>query len=334
MNESHTIDPKGFGAGRGALCLIFAAFIAAVTFVHFSGGIFCSVERSKGANVDHALGLAFVAGLAGPLLLLFARKHRRLCTAVLLTGAAALGIAIVLVSLDAATYAEHQSCGLMTSTETDINERVYYLYVLWGLPFAVLLRTALSNTSASPLARRAGTIVPFALIATLALATWAPAKSGARPSTLPAGTKVFAEPDHDHVNRKVRYDRNPPAGGPHNGVWLNCGVYAQPVRNENAVHSLEHGSVWITYSPKLPRSTVAGLRRFVKAHYRGHERYLILSPYPGLRRPVVASAWGAQLKLGRASDPRLAKFVDHFAGGGQGGEPGGYCTCGTGSPVG
>ena len=334
MSETHELKTQRFGAGPGALCLIFAGVVAAVTFLHFSGGMFCSLERSKGANIDHALGWAFGAGLAGPLLLLFTRRQRSLCTAVLLAGAAVVVIAIVLVALDSATFTAHRSCGFMDTTETDINERVYYLYVLWGASLAFLLRTALSNISPSAGTRRAGTIVVLAMIATLAVATWASAKSSSRAKNLPTGTVVFAEPNHDHIDGSVRYNRTPPAGGPHNGVWLNCGIYARPVRNENAVHSLEHGTVWITYAPQLPARAVSRLRQFVKAHYRGDQRYLILSPYPGLGRPVVASAWGAQLKLGRASDPRLAQFVDHFAGGGQGGEPGGFCTGGTGFPLG
>jgi len=149
---------------------------------------------------------------------------------------------------------------------------------------------------------------------------------------LPRGTEVFAEPNHHHVTGTVRYNRTPPAGGPHNDVWLNCGVYSRPVRNEYAVHSLEHGAVWITYAPGLPSAGVARLRRFVRSHYVGSERYLILSPYPGLPASVVASAWGAQLRLSGPGDSRLAAFVSHFAGGNQGGEQGGPCSGGTGSP--
>ena len=37
--------------------------------------------------------------------------------------------------------------------------------------------------------------------------------------------------------------------GEHNPVWQNCGFYNKPVRDESAVHSLEHGAVWIT-SPR------------------------------------------------------------------------------------
>jgi len=160
------------------------------------------------------------------------------------------------------------------------------------------------------------------------------AASGGGSGQLPAGTKVFAENNHQHVTGTVHYNRTPPAGGPHNAVWLNCGVYTQVVPNENAVHDLEHGAVWITYRPSLPAAGVAQLQQFVESHHVGQQRYLVLSPYPGLPAPVVASAWGAQLRLTGPGDPRLAAFVSHFAGGGQGGEPGAPCTGGTGTPVG
>ncbi len=126
--------------------------------------------------------------------------------------------------------------------------------------------------------------------------------------SLPPGTQTFAEPNHSHVPGAVTYDRVPPAGGAHNPTWLNCGVYTAPVPNENAVHSLEHGTVWITYQPTLPADQVAVLQQLVTSHYVGTERYLILSPYVGLTTPIVASAWGAQLSVDQASDSRLRRL--------------------------
>ncbi len=177
-----------------------------------------------------------------------------------------------------------------------------------------------------------GTLLAGGLVAAVVIATGTPPATGS--ASLPTGTQVFSEPDHAHVTGAVSYDRVPPAGGPHNAVWLNCGVYTQPVPNENAVHSLEHGAVWITYQPSLPPSQVAALRQLVEASYVGSQRYLILSPYPTLPAPIVASAWGAQLQVPQVTDARLGEFIRHFAGGGQGGEAGGECTGGTGSPVG
>jgi hypothetical protein len=176
--------------------------------------------------------------------------------------------------------------------------------------------------------------VGFLLVAGLAVAaiTFA-AVNGGSSGGLPSGTQTFPENDHTHVTGPVTYDRVPPAGGPHNPVQLNCGVYTEQVPNENAVHSLEHGAVWVTYQPNLPSAEVAQLQQLVTSNYVGSERYIILSPYLGLPSPIVASAWGAQLQLQQASDSRLLDFIHHFAGGGQGGEPGGPCTGGVGSPA-
>ena len=150
----------------------------------------------------------------------------------------------------------------------------------------------------------------------------------------PAGTVIYPELNRTHVLGKVIYDHSPPVGGNHSPVWLNCGIYDLPVANENAVHSLEHGSVWITYLPTLPQTEVDALRALVKASYAGTQRYVILSPYPGQSTPVVASAWGYQLTLQEPTDPRLKSFINYFRHGPQTLEPDGHCTGGTGTPIG
>jgi hypothetical protein len=169
-------------------------------------------------------------------------------------------------------------------------------------------------------------VAAIAFAATLSTST-----SGS--GSLPPGTQTFAETDHTHVSGIVTYDRVPPAGGAHNPVQLNCGVYTQAVPNENAVHSLEHGAVWVTYQPTLPPDQLAALQQLVVSNYVGSQRYLILSPYADIPSPIVASAWGSQLGVDSPSDSRLLDFIQHFAGGGQGGEQGGPCTGGVGTPA-
>jgi hypothetical protein len=126
-----------------------------------------------------------------------------------------------------------------------------------------------------------------------------------------------------HVTTPVDYEQSPPAGGEHNPVWLNCGVYDEPVPNELAVHSLEHGAVWVTYRPDLPADQVESLVDSVPSEY------MVVSPYEGLPSPVVASAWGAQIELDGVSDPRLAAFIREYRQGPQTPEPGAACTGGS-----
>jgi hypothetical protein len=133
--------------------------------------------------------------------------------------------------------------------------------------------------------------------------------------------ETFEVESATHTTDPVDYPQDPPAGGPHDPSWQKCAVYDAPVRPENAVHSQEHGAVWITYQPDLSVSD-----RQILAELAVYQPYLLVSPYPGLEAPVVASAWGAQLHLDDVSDPRLQAFIDRYAG--QGPEPGANCESG------
>jgi hypothetical protein len=92
------------------------------------------------------------------------------------------------------------------------------------------------------------------------------------------------------VTGTVNYPQTPPVGGNHNAVWLNCVVYPTPVPNENAVHSMEHGAMWITYQPTLPAADVTTLQHAVAGR-----SYVILSPYPGI------PGTGSSVRLGSCS---------------------------------
>ena len=131
-----------------------------------------------------------------------------------------------------------------------------------------------------------------------------------------------------HTEENVDYETTPPAGGEHNPVWQNCGVYEEPIRNETAVHSLEHGAVWITYRPDLPESQVSQLEELAEG-----ESFMLVSPFEGLDSPIVASAWGNQLQVEGASSEKLEQFKSAFLQGPQTPEPGAACSGGVGEPV-
>jgi hypothetical protein len=131
-----------------------------------------------------------------------------------------------------------------------------------------------------------------------------------------------------HSSSPQVYQGVPPVGGTHDPTWLNCGIYDQPVRNENAVHSMEHGAVWITYQPDLAVDAVEHLRSLVRGRAS-----VLLSPYPNLPKPVVASAWGLQLQLDDPNDARLQLFITRYEQGPQTPEPGALCSGGIGNPI-
>lgn len=148
------------------------------------------------------------------------------------------------------------------------------------------------------------------------------------PPAFIVGVETFEVESAQHSTTDIEYDRLPPAGGPHDPIWLNCGIYDEPVRQEHAVHSQEHGAVWITYRPDLSSEEIEQLRRVV----RGRD-YVIVSPYPDQDEAVVASAWGVQLRLDDVADERIEQFILKYTQGPQTPEPGAPCDSGTGVPI-
>jgi Protein of unknown function (DUF3105)/TIR domain len=110
----------------------------------------------------------------------------------------------------------------------------------------------------------------------------------------------------NHVQGRYAYPVDPPAGGVHSPIWQNCmgDVYPAEIAKEQAMHSLEHGAVWVTYRPGLPQPQIDRLAERVRG-----VPYLFLSPYPGLDRPISLQAWGYQLKVDRADDTRIDAFI-------------------------
>jgi len=172
----------------------------------------------------------------------------------------------------------------------------------------------------------------MAAVVLVAGAVWAGSRRSGGPTATGdgqiAGLQTFSGLARDHVKGKVSYPQTPPVGGQHSAVWQNCGIYISPVTNENAVHSLEHGAMWITYRPDLAVSQVDAIRSAVAG-----QPYALVSPYPGLPAPVVATVWGAQLRLDSAGDPRLQTFINAYKSGSQAPEPRGECTGGVGTPI-
>ena len=123
------------------------------------------------------------------------------------------------------------------------------------------------------------------------------------------GLQTFDYPNGaSHVTTTVPYAESPPVGGDHDGVWADCTgtVYDIDIRHENAVHSLEHGAVWITYNPdELTTDGIATLSDLVDG-----TSGVMLSPYAGLDSPISLQSWNNQLKVDTADDPRIKQFTD------------------------
>lgn len=149
------------------------------------------------------------------------------------------------------------------------------------------------------------------------------------PRGVPDATETVAVGAPEHVEGDIHDEGEIPAGGAHSAVWQNCGFYDAPILSENAVHSLEHGAVWITYDPNLEEIEIDRLRSLAQPGEK-----VFISPVPNQPAPVIATAWANQLELSTSDDARLAQFVNEFERSPEAPEPGGSCAGGIGNPIG
>jgi hypothetical protein len=133
--------------------------------------------------------------------------------------------------------------------------------------------------------------------------------------------ELYPDLEATHTETRVSYDQSPPVGGPHNPAWLNCGVYDEPQQNENVVHTLEHGAVWIAYDPAT--TTDAEIAALVAL---APDTYTVISPYEGLGDAKAISAWGAQLLFTDVEDPAVEDFLTEFWRSADSPEPNAPCT--------
>jgi hypothetical protein len=122
-------------------------------------------------------------------------------------------------------------------------------------------------------------------------------------------TEYFGKDDFSAAHYdtgEVLYEQVPPTGGWHNTVWQNCGYYDTYVENIHAVHSLEHGAVWITYDPGISEADKEKLKDI------SDQSYVLVSPYPGMDHPITLSIWGHQLGLDELDEGKIEAFIREF----------------------
>jgi hypothetical protein len=165
------------------------------------------------------------------------------------------------------------------------------------------------------------TVLPFFFVLLVPFAACGGEAEDPGVPTVIEGVEVERVGPYDHPLGPLAYDEPMPSGGDHPPApyWLTCGVYDGEVPPELALHSVEHGAVWIGLGPDSTpedREAATGL---------AEDRKVIVSDVPGLEAPVELVSWGRRLSLDAADDPRAGRFVDTFVDGDNAPEAGSSC---------
>lgn len=145
----------------------------------------------------------------------------------------------------------------------------------------------------------------------------------------PEGVVTYDYAGGQHDQGSLSYTESPPVGGTHNPTWQTCGYYDGVIPNENAVHSLEHGAVWITYRPDISDSDREKLE-----DWANDRPYLMVSEYDDQDSPFVFTAWNNQLPIDSLSSKAATQFMNYFIQGPQTPERGASCSGGNASTIG
>lgn len=103
----------------------------------------------------------------------------------------------------------------------------------------------------------------------------------------------------------IPYNSNPPTSGPHSVNPQSSGIYDKELIDEQVVHSLEHGGVWIAYKPDLPKDQIDALNKIV----RKNRAKVILSPRSKNDSPIALASWTRLAKLDKPDEKTILKFI-------------------------
>ncbi len=104
------------------------------------------------------------------------------------------------------------------------------------------------------------------------------------------------------------YNSNPPTSGPHYAEPANWGLYDTPLPDEQLIHNLEHGGIWISYRDVANQELVNQLRDIVG----NYSVKVIVTPRPQNDSEIAVAAWGRLLKLEEFDGSQIKDFIKAF----------------------
>ncbi len=129
----------------------------------------------------------------------------------------------------------------------------------------------------------------------------------------PAPGQFFAAQSRDHIDigaEHPAYNSNPPTGGWHYDTPSQTGIYDKEFPDEQLIHNLEHGHVWIAYKPDLPADQIEKLVAIAKSY--GSK--IIMAPRKANDAPIYFVAWEYSFSMDTVDEAPAREFIDAHRG--------------------
>ena len=134
--------------------------------------------------------------------------------------------------------------------------------------------------------------------------------SASKPKDLPGQT--FENQGQTHITQgstdHPAYNSNPPTSGDHWPSPAAWGAYDTTLPDEELVHNLEHGGIWISFEPgKLDASTIAQLKDFAHRY-----QLIIVEPRANDAAPISLAAWTHMENLDHYDESAILRFINAY----------------------
>ncbi len=136
----------------------------------------------------------------------------------------------------------------------------------------------------------------------IAFAVWASAKAD---ENRPGESFPSLGGDHIAVGAShPAYNSNPPTSGWHYAQEAAWGVHSEELSDEQVLHNLEHGGIWISYTG-IDQDTQTKIEDLVKRY----PDKLIVTPRAKDDSKIAVASWGRLMKLDQYDEAKIVEFI-------------------------
>jgi len=122
-------------------------------------------------------------------------------------------------------------------------------------------------------------------------------------------SQSFPDQGREHIDigaEHQEYNSNPPTSGSHYAQSAKEGFYEKELPDEQLVHNLEHGDIWIAYKPELSKEIIKQLKSFAGF-------MVIVAPRAKNDMDIALAGWGRldkfNLENGVLNAQRVRDFI-------------------------
>jgi len=120
-----------------------------------------------------------------------------------------------------------------------------------------------------------------------------------------------ADHGREHVNSKEYGGNQPPTSGPHASP-LSWGVYDTEVRDDQVIHNMEHGGVFVSYQPNLPKDKIEKLTSLLAEPFSDpsfQPKKIVLAPRAANKSPIELSSWRRSEALVSYDQKKIEDYI-------------------------